>query len=196
MSGHFVHPAGVALAIFAIATLLVLACAAAVRHRRGALALYHHYLFRTGRERRFLAVTSFYLAFALVRLVTHAVRSGAFPFHNIEIGGRHIHHLVFGILILLAVGYAWLMQLGTGVQAKSYWAGRVMALLYGTGAALTLDEFALWLNLEDVYWTHQGRASIDAVLLFGALLVIGLLGGRFLLALSRQAFRPFAFRRH
>jgi hypothetical protein len=45
-----------------------------------------------------------------------------------------------------------------------------MSILYGVGAALTLDEFALWLNLQDVYWSPQGRSSIDAVILFGALL--------------------------
>jgi hypothetical protein len=59
-------------------------------------------------------------------------------------------------------------------------------LLYGAGAALTLDEFALWLNLEDVYWAREGRASIDAVILFGALLLIGVWGGRFLGALVRE----------
>ncbi len=55
-------------------------------------------------------------------------------------------------------------------------ASRLMALLYGAAAALTLDEFALWLNLRDVYWAREGRASFDAVTLFGALLVIGWLG--------------------
>lgn len=65
-----------------------------------------------------------------------------------------------------------------------------MSFLYGVGAALTLDEFALWLNLEDVYWHRQGRASIDAVLLFGALLAIGLAGGRFLAAVAREALGP------
>lgn len=65
-----------------------------------------------------------------------------------------------------------------------------MSFLYGVGAALTLDEFALWLNLEDVYWQRQGRASIDAVLLFGALLAIGLAGGRFLAAVAREALGP------
>jgi hypothetical protein len=66
----------------------------------------------------------------------------------------------------------------------------VISLLYGVGAALTLDEFALWLNLQDVYWERQGRASIDAVALFGSLLMIGLLGGRYLRALAREALKP------
>jgi hypothetical protein len=51
-----------------------------------------------------------------------------------------------------------------------------MSILYGVGAALTLDEFALWLNLRDVYWSHEGRASIDAVILFGAVLAAGTWG--------------------
>ena len=65
-----------------------------------------------------------------------------------------------------------------------------MSFLYGAGAALTLDEFALWLNLSDVYWERQGRASIDAVVLFGALLLIGLLGGRFFHSIAQEALRP------
>ena len=65
-----------------------------------------------------------------------------------------------------------------------------MSFLYGVGAALTLDEFALWLNLQDVYWERQGRESIDAVLLFGALLGIGVIGGRFVAAVAREALAP------
>ncbi|HEY1866144.1 MAG TPA: hypothetical protein VGG55_03660 [Candidatus Acidoferrales bacterium] len=61
-----------------------------------------------------------------------------------------------------------------------------MALLYGAGAALTLDEFALWLNLEDVYWARQGRASIDAIILFGTLLLASIWGGKFVGALLRE----------
>jgi hypothetical protein len=62
-----------------------------------------------------------------------------------------------------------------------------MSLLYGVGAALTLDEFAIWLNLQEgVYWTRRDRASLDAVLLFGALLLIGLWGRDFLKAISRE----------
>ena len=64
-----------------------------------------------------------------------------------------------------------------------------MATLYGVGAALTLDEFALWLHLQDVYWEREGRASVDAVFLFGGLVSMGLWGGRFLSALARQVTR-------
>ena len=92
------------------------------------------------------------------------------PFHFIQMGGRHIHHLVFGILILLLVGYGWLAEVGTGADHSSIFLSRLMSILYGVGAALTLDEFALWLNLRDVYWAREGRASIDAIILFGSLL--------------------------
>ena len=83
---------------------------------------------------------------------------------------------MFGIIILLVVGYGWLCDIGVGTDDSSVLLSRLMAILYGVGAALTLDEFALWLNLEDVYWAPQGRASIDAVILFGALLAIGAWG--------------------
>jgi hypothetical protein len=84
--------------------------------------------------------------------------------------------LVFGIIILLGVGYGWLADIGTGVDDSSLLLSRLMSILYGVGAALTLDEFALWLNLKDVYWSPQGRSSIDAVILFGALLAAGAWG--------------------
>jgi hypothetical protein len=67
--------------------------------------------------------------------------------------------LVFGILILLGVGYGWLIEFGSGSDSSSIFASRLMSLLYGVGAALTLDEFALWLNLKGVYFTREGRVQ-------------------------------------
>jgi len=125
------------------------------------------------RRRLFVASASFFLTFAAVRAVVFAVLHQIPPFHFIESGGRHIHHLVFGIIILLAVGYGWLCEVGTGADGTSIFLSRLMSILYGVGAALTLDEFALWLNLKDVYWSRAGRSSIDAVVLFGALLAAG-----------------------
>ena len=122
------------------------------------------------RRRLFVASVSFFLTFAGVRAVVYAVEHQIPPFHFIQSGGRHIHHLVFGILILLLVGYGWLAEVGTGADRSSILLSRLMSILYGVGAALTLDEFALWLNLRDVYWAHEGRASIDAIILFGSLL--------------------------
>ena len=124
-------------------------------------------------RRLFVASVSFFLTFAGVRAVVFAVLHNIPPFHFIEHGGRHIHHLVFGVIILLAVGYGWLADIGTGEDNTSLLLSRLMSILYGVGAALTLDEFALWLNLKDVYWSPEGRTSIDAVILFGALLAAG-----------------------
>ncbi|HVR21714.1 MAG TPA: hypothetical protein VMU26_00165 [Candidatus Polarisedimenticolia bacterium] len=122
------------------------------------------------RRRLFVASLSFFLTFAGVRAVVYAIEHQIPPFHFIQSGGRHIHHLVFGILILLLVGYGWLAEVGTGADHSSILLSRLMSIVYGVGAALTLDEFALWLNLRDVYWAREGRASIDAIILFGSLL--------------------------
>ena len=84
---------------------------------------------------------------------------------------------MWGILLLLIVGYAEIADVGIGDSPVSILMSRLLALSYGVGAALTLDEFALWLNLDAAaYWSHEGRESIDAVVLFGALLAIGAWG--------------------
>ena len=110
-----------------------------------------------------------------MRAITHLIRANVGPFHNVSTGGLHIHHLVWGILLLLVVGYVWLIEVGTG----SNWIASVSAVAYGAGAALALDEFALWLNLQDVYWTNAGRQSIDAVVIFISALSVGIWGGPF-----------------
>ncbi len=140
-------------------------------------AIYEKHFGDRKRERRLLSTASFFATFATVRGITHAIRAERGPFRNITSGGRHIHHMTFGIVGLLVVGYLWLMEIGI-VEGRL--ASRVTALAYGSGAALTLDEFALWLNLEDDYWTSQGRESIDAVLLFGSLLALSAMGRGFL----------------
>lgn len=178
------HPGHLALYLLAVLCIILALVLTRVRRER-ARALYKQY-FGTNEphERLLFASVGFYVAFASIRVITHSIRAGRGPFHDVSAGGRHIHHLVWGILILLVVGYCWLWQ----VSKDKRWLGRMLALLYGVGAALTLDEFALWLNLRDVYWEREGRESIDAVLLFSALLSIGIFGGRFFHALSREAF--------
>ena len=147
--------------------------------------LYRLHFKNERRERLFLASLGFLLTFGIVRGITLAIRAGVGPFHNVTDGGTHIHHLVWGILLLLAVGFCWLAELGTGAKASSLLASRLVSLLYGVGAALTLDEFALWLHLQEgVYWTRRDLISIDAVVLFGAALLIGIFGGGFLKALG------------
>jgi hypothetical protein len=148
-------------------------------------ALYHKHFKDRRKERQLFSTGSFFLTFAAVRGITHAIRAERGPFKNITPGGRHIHHMTFGITGLLSVGYLWLLEIGVNEQRG---ASRATSLVYGAGAALTLDEFALWLNLEDDYWTKQGRESIDAVALFGSVLVLSVLGkGFFKELLGRDA---------
>ncbi|HET9016527.1 MAG TPA: hypothetical protein VFN57_13090 [Thermomicrobiaceae bacterium] len=141
------------------------------------------------RERLFLSSISFFVTFGITRGITHAIRRHIGPFHDIERPGLHLHHLVWGIFSLLGVGYLWLAEVGTGMEGTSSRTSRATSLLYGGGAALTLDEFALWLHLEDVYGTKQGRDSIDAVVLFAAMLSIGWWGGPFFHELTRETAR-------
>ena len=129
------------------------------------------------KERQFISSASFFATFAIVRAITHAIRANIGPFKNVTPGGRHIHHMTFGIIGLLTVGYLWMLEFGVApTQRRS---SRVTSGAYGAGAALTLDEFALWLNLRDVYWAKQGRQSIDAVVLFGSLLSLSFWGRDF-----------------
>jgi hypothetical protein len=140
----------------------------------------------TRRERLFLASVGFFTTAAVVRGITLAIHHDIGPFHDVSLHGRHIHHLVWGILLLLFVGYLWLSELGTGSTGYSLWTGRFTSMLYGVAAALTLDEFALWLNLKDVYWEREGHESYEALALFGGLLAVGLLGGPFFRGIGRE----------
>src|ERR1035438_5330832 len=138
------------------------------------------------RRRMFIASVSFFITFLGVRLLVSLVIRNEGPFNWVEVRGLHIHHLVWGILILLLVGYGWLADLGRNHTPLSIFFSRLMAVSYGVGSALTLDEFALWLNLDpEAYWTRQGRASIDAVILFAGLLAAGAWGAPFFRGLRR-----------
>jgi hypothetical protein len=97
--------------------------------------------------------------------------------------------MTFGITGLLTVGYLWLLEIGTNEQRRS---SRITSVVYGSGSALTLDEFALWLNLADDYWNKEGRESIDAVVLFGSLLSLSVLGKGFFGELLRPERRRAA----
>jgi hypothetical protein len=142
--------------------------------------LYTAHFQNTRHERMFLASVAFVVTFLVIRTITHLIHAGRGPFHDVVTKGGHIHHLVWGILLLLGVGYLWLLQVGTGSVSGLQWASQLTALLFGVATALTLDEFALWLTFRDVYWEREGRLSIDAVLVFGALLSIAVWGGPFL----------------
>jgi hypothetical protein len=151
--------------------------------------LFHQHVPDRPRRRLFLAAVGFFTTFALARLAAYLASRSVSPFRYVYIHGTHVHHLVWGILILLAVGFGWLIEVGTGSKSSSLLASRLMSLLYGVGAALTLDEFAVWLNLQEgIYWTRRDRSSLDAVLLFGALLLIGIWGRAFLKAVGCEFF--------
>lgn len=117
---------------------------------------------------------TFMLTFALTRLSTRLARAGVLrkyrPGSIVTAGGLHIHHAVIGVVVMFVSG-----SLAFAVGASSPWI-EVMAWAFGAGAALTLDEFALILHLEDVYWTGEGRASIDAVILGGTFMTLLLTG--------------------
>lgn len=155
-------------------------------HRTRLGSFLHENIADPPRRRLFVASVSFFLTFAIVRGMVFCIRHQIPPFHYIIMNGRHVHHLVPGILLLLAVGYGWLCEFGTGSDSSSLFASKLMSVLYGVGAALTLDEFALWLNLKDVYFVREGRSSIDAVVLFGSLLAIGGWGAPLFAALAKR----------
>jgi hypothetical protein len=118
----------------------------------------------------FLAIL---VTFIITRLVTRLIRSGTGAgagLGNVRIAGHHIHHQVFGILVIIGTGIVLISQTPRGAPLD------VAAAVFGVGVGLTVDEFALWLHLEDVYWTDQGRKSVDAI--FCVLVITGaLIGG-------------------
>ena len=147
------------------------------------------------RRRMFIASVSFLITFVGVRLIVSLVIHNHGPFEWVMVRGHHIHHLVWGILILLLVGYGWLLDLGRSHSPLSIFFSRLMSVSYGAGAALTLDEFALWLNLEpNDYWSREGRISIDAIIIFGGILGVGAWGAPFFRGLKKMWSKRAVFR--
>ena len=112
----------------------------------------------------FIASVSFFLTFATVgHGVLHRAPHSSLPLRN---HGRPPHPSS-GVRDTdsLIRGLRWLCEVGSGGDSSSILASSLMSLLYGLGAALTLDEFALWLNLRDVYFVREGRSSFDAIIL-------------------------------
>lgn len=98
---------------------------------------------------------SFTATFAGVRGITYSIRAGKGPFRNLSVGGEHLHHYMWGIAMLAGVGAVAVR--GEDRQRRH----PAVALSYGSGLALIVDEFALLLDLKDVYWAKQGRISVD-----------------------------------
>ncbi len=125
-----------------------------------------------GKETHVLVLLSFLASFGFIRASAHMIRAQVrwWPGNVQTSGGTHVHHLVWGILLVIVSGYV-------GVALDPGSPGReIAAVTFGIGLGLTLDDFALWLNLEDVYWTEKGRESIDAVIVAAALLTLTLVG--------------------
>ncbi|MFG2646535.1 hypothetical protein [Streptomyces sp. NPDC048436] len=117
-----------------------------------------------------LALLSFVAAFLITRTITRLIRAGKGPFRNISTGEVHIHHVVPGIFLMLVGGF-WAVAAGQHSLGASF-----AAVFFGAGAGLVLDEFALILYLDDVYWSERGRKSVEVVMLTAALVVLILTG--------------------
>jgi hypothetical protein len=124
-----------------------------------------------GQRAGLVLLAAMLLSFGFIRFSTRMIRAEVswWP-GNVSPGGLHIHHLVFGIVAMMVAGFT-----GFAIQPGDPWI-EILAGLFGVGMGLTLDEFALWLYLEDVYWSEEGRNSVDAVIL-AAILGGGLILG-------------------
>jgi hypothetical protein len=130
---------------------------------------YQTHIIDPGKQALFLLLVAFIVTFLFIRLSVRMIRAGVswWP-GNVSSGDLHVHHVVFGMVFMLVAG---LLAFAPAGWESPWW--EILGALFGIGAALVLDEFALILHLEDVYWSEQGRKSVDAVVLAAA--VIGLL---------------------
>ena len=113
----------------------------------------------------FNVLAGFLGAFALVRVSTLGIRDRWWPFENVRVGGRHIHHFVPGIVLAFGSGTAALLTDDEAVEDR-------LAVAMGAGMGLTFDEAALLLDLRDVYWTREGLLSVQ--LSFGATAILSI----------------------
>jgi hypothetical protein len=131
---------------------------------------WHHDIVDAGKLPLLLAFTAFVLTFTCTRLITRLIRAGRGPFRNVSAGGVHLHHSTPGV-ILLAVG----AFTSIGAPPHAPWR-EAAALAIGIGSSLVMDEFAMILHLQDVYWTNEGRVSVEMVSLTVACLGFVLVG--------------------
>jgi hypothetical protein len=121
----------------------------------------------------FLVLAGFVLSFAFIRMSTRLMRSPRvswWPGSVVSDSGVHLHHLVFGIVTMMIAGTLGFAALGHSPYAE------ICAFAFGVGAGLTIDEFALWVYLDDVYWAEEGRSSIDATVIAAAAMFLILIG--------------------
>ncbi|MGC3003743.1 hypothetical protein ACPF8X_36555 [Streptomyces sp. G35A] len=117
-----------------------------------------------------LALGAFVLTFLITRFVTRLIRAGKGPFGNVTAGDVHIHHVVPGVILTISGGF------GAVAGGRHGFGSALSAVVFGIGAGLVLDEFALILHLDDVYWTEAGRKSVEMVVLTAALVGLMLAG--------------------
>jgi len=126
---------------------------------------YRHLVFHEGKEPLFLLLLAFVMAFLCARGYARAARRRGWG--SGSVGGVHLHHEVVGIILMLIAGFWGFAPAGAGRTAKE-----LAAILFGVGAALVLDEFALVFYLRDVYWSNEGRNSVDAAILAVLILLL------------------------
>ncbi|MFE9687096.1 hypothetical protein [Streptomyces sp. NPDC006285] len=117
-----------------------------------------------------LALASFVLTFVITRIVVRLIRAGRGPFGNVKAGGLHVHHVVPGVVLTVIGGF------GAVGSDRHGFGSAVFAVVFGIGAGLVLDEFALILHLDDVYWSEEGRKSVEVVVVTAALVGLMLSG--------------------
>jgi hypothetical protein len=130
---------------------------------------FHREIVHSGRLAAFLFFVAMVGTFGFIRFSTHMIRAQVswWP-GNVDVGGTHVHHLVWGIFAMMIFGY-----IGVVHSPASPWR-EILAVFFGIGVGLTLDEFALWLELKDVYWDKDGRKSVDAMIIAAGLAGVAL----------------------
>jgi hypothetical protein len=134
---------------------------------------WNEHILANNRQGVFLVLAGFILSFAFIRMSTRLMRSPRVPWWPgsvVSDSGVHLHHLVFGIVTMMIAG-----TLGFAAHGDSPWA-EICGFFFGVGAGLTIDEFALWVYLDDVYWAEEGRSSIDATVIAAAAMALVVLG--------------------
>jgi hypothetical protein len=126
-----------------------------------------------GKDGLFLVFVGFILSFSFIRMSTRLMRSPKVPWWPgsvVSDGGIHVHHLAFGIVAMMIAGAVGFTALGAQPFTD------ICAFVFGVGMGLTIDEFALWIYLDDVYWAEEGRTSIDATVIAASAMFLVLIG--------------------
>src|SRR2546429_7529802 len=126
-----------------LSVLVTIAAVLLLLHTPKVSELFHLHVRDRPKRRLLLAAIGFFVTFAVARAMAYAAHRNAGPFHYVYIGGTHIHHLVLGILLLLAGGFFWLAGVGGGASPTSPLAGRLVSFLFRVGGALLLGRVCL-----------------------------------------------------